>query len=518
MKGKSLLTLLMLPALHVYGQGEDAHAILNINQIEARVNGLGDLWADVATEQGSCIYPAGTAKNLAYAGALWMSGYDDGGNLHVAAQTYRQNGLDYKAGPQMVWLGDDAAWRKVWSVTRTDINHFLSLPEHTMENTPAAILDWPAKNNPYAKDHFGNPLTVTGDMAPFVDANGNGSYDPLTGDYPAIKGDQMLWHVYNDVRVPHGESHGTPLMMLVKQSVYGYNAGTLIDNVVYYEYELTNHAATDYTDFRLGFFADFDLGNAFDDYLGFDTTYRIGLAFNGSPTDLVYGSDIPAVGMALMEAPGDAFGALQPVGSFATYSNDFSLVGNPENAGDFVNYMQGKSKAGVALHHDSIYRVDLTLAGGSSYECLSSAPTYDLRFVLTAPVITFPAGATRKYAYAMVVAPAAGGCPTVDLTGLAAVTDTALYRYYHQPALGINATDRHYLVVYPNPAQTELYVNDPGEIRQLSISNQLGQISVLPYRQANGKLIVDVAALPAGHYILSVAGKNQRQHAPFIKR
>jgi hypothetical protein len=44
-------------------------------------------------------------------------------------------------------------------------------------------------------------------MAPFVDADANGYYDPLGGDYPVIDqscgdkatyADQMIWWVYND--------------------------------------------------------------------------------------------------------------------------------------------------------------------------------------------------------------------------------------------------------------------------------------------------------------------------------
>ena len=39
--------------------------------------------------------PKGSNKNSMFAGALWIGGVDDGGNLKVAAMTYRQGGNDF---------------------------------------------------------------------------------------------------------------------------------------------------------------------------------------------------------------------------------------------------------------------------------------------------------------------------------------------------------------------------------------------------------------------------------------
>ena len=131
----------------------NAHAVLDTNQIETRVNALGDMWWDPSAETFHCEYPAGSNKQLATAGALWMSTYDPDGVLHVAAQTYRQTGMDYGAGPaHLTWSEEEMnKWGKVWKITRSDIQTFLSHTTHTLANTPPAILEWPAKDNPYAK-------------------------------------------------------------------------------------------------------------------------------------------------------------------------------------------------------------------------------------------------------------------------------------------------------------------------------------------------------------------------------
>ena len=43
--------------------------------------------------------PKGSGKHSMFAGALWIGGYDDNGQLKVAGQTYRQSGTDYWPGP-----------------------------------------------------------------------------------------------------------------------------------------------------------------------------------------------------------------------------------------------------------------------------------------------------------------------------------------------------------------------------------------------------------------------------------
>ena len=68
---------------------------IDINHINASVLVHGDMWWNPVTEIAHCSFPNGSQKNIAITGGLWMSGYDAGNNLHISAQTYRQNGNDY---------------------------------------------------------------------------------------------------------------------------------------------------------------------------------------------------------------------------------------------------------------------------------------------------------------------------------------------------------------------------------------------------------------------------------------
>ncbi len=187
-------------------------------------------------------------------------------------------------------------WAKIWKVNRSDIQYFQGLSTHTTANTPQAILTWPAKGNVNAQGNGGVSLTVTDDMAPFVDLNGNGIYEPLLGEYPDVKGDQALWWVFSDNGPAHTQTNGTPLGVEVHAMAYGYRRGTLIDNVIYYEYTIVNRSPNTYTDFRIAQWNMAQLGGDYNffsgsynaelvNYIGFDSTWRMGITYSAINDD-----------------------------------------------------------------------------------------------------------------------------------------------------------------------------------------------------------------------------------------
>ena len=105
------------------------------------------------------------------------------------------------------------------------------------------------------------------------------------GEYPAIKGDQALWWVFSDNGPTHTETNGKPLGVEVHVMAYAYKRGTLIDNVVYYDYIVINRSANAYSNFRIGLFDDMDLGYFDDDFIGFDSSRRLGITYNGTDCD-----------------------------------------------------------------------------------------------------------------------------------------------------------------------------------------------------------------------------------------
>src|SRR6187455_159021 len=74
-----------------------AQADLDINNVRTTILVGGDMWWDLSNPKYEV--PVGTGKNSLYAGCLWIGGVDAGGQIKVAAQTYRQTGIDFWAGP-----------------------------------------------------------------------------------------------------------------------------------------------------------------------------------------------------------------------------------------------------------------------------------------------------------------------------------------------------------------------------------------------------------------------------------
>lgn len=278
---------------------------INVNHINATVLLHGDLWNNPATGKASCEYPKNSKKHISHAGSIWMSGYDESNQLHVTAQTYRQDGNDYWPGSLdasgTLSATVSAEWARFWKIRRTDIQYFLSLPEHTTLNTPISIMTWPAAGNTHATGAGLAPLSIPvgTSMAPFVDINGNGIYEPLEGDYPDVKGDEALWWVYSDNGPTHDNTNGLPLGVEVHALSYAYSRNTLMDNVVYYEYTITNKSTHTYSNVRVAQFSDGDVGDYMDDYIGFDSAHRMSIFTMVCPT-MAFITDIHRIAIALM--------------------------------------------------------------------------------------------------------------------------------------------------------------------------------------------------------------------------
>ena len=167
---------------------------LNINNVRARLRGGGDMWWDGV--QAQYIVPnvdpssGETAVSALFSGAIWLGAYDGGGNLIVAAQTYRNDGNDYWSGP----LNPNTAevtnlecerWDKHFTVYGKDIDalraDFLDPTSPGIDNRPSQqIMGWPARGNVhFAAIHGFDILEYNQDLAPFIDVNADGVYNPM---------------------------------------------------------------------------------------------------------------------------------------------------------------------------------------------------------------------------------------------------------------------------------------------------------------------------------------------------
>lgn len=304
----------------------------------------------------------------------------------TTAQTYRQDGVDFWPGPldttnASIYITTTSnQYDKMWKINQSDITAFTTnfangnVQNNTFTPIPE-ILTWPAHGT-------GNNSKQ---LAPFVDVNHNGIYDPLVGgDYPEMKGDQMIYYIFNDNLGPHQASGGNRMGLEIHATAYAYgNSATtstyhFLDYATFYNYKIINRSNKDYNNVYITLFSDVDLGYYLDDYIGCDVQNNFGYVYNGDSFDetvsgtMGYGANPPAAGYQILNGPlANAFDGIDNnrngvidedceqnlMTKFDYFSNNFAGVNfqmtDPQNAVQTYQYMTGKWKDGSHFTCDS---------------------------------------------------------------------------------------------------------------------------------------------------------------------
>lgn len=420
-------------------QPATAQTDLSINNVRTTLLNGGDKWWNLndARYEVPKIDPPGSAPSVhsLFAGAVWLGGIDAGGQLKIAAQTYRQSGNDFWPGPldasanvsEQTCLDYDRHWK----VLGSEIDEVIALYEQngslSESQIPNSIKEWPAKGNPYARGARGVALTITQDLAPFYDRDGDGLYNPVNGDYPIIKkkcedvyADEMIFWVYNDKGNTHTETGGQAIGVQVNAMAFAFTTSDEVNNMTFYTYEIINKSTVPIGQFYMGQWVDPDLGCYNNDYVGCDVGRSLGICYNGTLTDpdcasRGYGSTPPLIGVDYFEGPLDENGQQLGLSAFTYYNNDFTPTGNPVTAIQFYNYMRGLWKDGLPFSEDGsgggpdcayrsptgtpvkyMYPGDPTLgsvAVGQKSECSCNNLPADRRFVQSSGPFTLVPGA-----------------------------------------------------------------------------------------------------------------------------
>jgi len=331
-----------------------SYKYLDINNVRTLCYSYGNGWF---LENAEYEIPKGSKKTSMFSFSLWIGGIDVNNNLKLAAYRYGQGPTtatahtknDFWPGPLTV---DGTAaissetcseYDKLYPITRLEVQEFVAwwdnqadYPNYTI---PKSITDWPAHGNKAKGQAYY--------LAPFMDVNGDGNYDPKQGDYPyydlanklcpvnlkpgarlarakiknggdadtmgilvdqVLKGDQTLWSVYNDKGNYHSETTGEPIGMEIRAQYFAFATNDEINNMTFYSYELINRSTYTLTGTYFSQWVDPDLGYANDDYVGCDVNRGLGYCYNGTPVDgtgqsYAYGAHPPAVGVDFFQGP-----------------------------------------------------------------------------------------------------------------------------------------------------------------------------------------------------------------------
>ncbi len=424
-----------------------------VNNVRTIIFNGGDMWWDLFGNTNAYYIVPATADrskgaSSSFAGAVWIGGLDAGGQLKVAAMTYRQSGVDFWPGPldttnASVNIDVCNKYDRIFQITRTEVDNFVVGGGPITSN----ISEWPGNGDP----SLGQALR----LAPFVDVNNDGVYDPTTGDYPGydvfndakknnlgvcetkLYGDFTLFWIYNDKGNIHSESQGVPIGAEVRAQAFAFKTNDDINNMTFYSYEIHNRSSFQINKTYFTIWVDADLGYYLDDYVGCDTKRGLGYIYNANQTDLImyggtpgYGDYPPALGCDFFRGPladpndgvdnnfngeTDEIGETIQMSKFLYYNNNIGpfppQTTNPDIAVHYYNYMTGFWKDGSPFTSggngyggstpvDYVYDGDPVAGTGWTERTAGNLPG-DRRFLQSAGPFTLKPGAVNNVTFGM---------------------------------------------------------------------------------------------------------------------
>jgi len=309
---KTLTLVSFLFPVAVFAQS--AHISISANNIAYGLNTDGRMFNNADGLAPGFEAPAGSGIYAIYSAGLFFGGRAPDQSLVSSSQGYCDGSCVFGPGP----LTADGslqstpevqqAFNRFWTITEAQVtNHdlyFDCVYDPQCDPTiafpggyimPPDFITWPAEGD--TDQGFAQYL------APFVDSNNDGIYNPDLGDHPRICGDLAIYSVMNDNPAQGQARAGIELHTMT----YTYNStDAALFNTVFVNQRIVNRSNLTYSDAYLGVWNDFDLGNYTDDYAGTDVSRSMVYAYNGDDFDSPFGGsagymdDLGVVGMRLL--------------------------------------------------------------------------------------------------------------------------------------------------------------------------------------------------------------------------
>ncbi len=543
-----------------------AQVDLAINNVRTRILNGGDLWWD-PNDNSSGIYeiPKGSGKNSLYCGSIWIGGIDAGGQIKVAAQTYRQSGSnDFWSGPISKTTTNSTGnidtsrcyhFDRFWVINKNDVQNFVQGGNATPD-----MISWPGNG-----DVTNNELP---NLAPFFDANNDGIYNYLDGDYPNFNlsknypinttnntsicngnlfGDQNIWWIFNDVGSIKTETNSLPMGLEIRAQAYAFSSSNInLNNTTFYNYEIINRSNETYSQSYFGIWTDVDLGDASDDYVGCDVGLNLGFSYNGKPTDAVYGANPPAIGIEILNGPlVDSLDGIDNnknhlideinedfrMSKFVYYTSNSQLpIGNPVFMEDYYTYLIGKwmngqqityggdgyfsnnGNTGIPCNYmypgtsDPAFTTDWTMP-------IANTQPSDMRFLTSSGPFTMLPGEINYISDAVVWAKADSGGPLASLALLkqSAREMQTLYDNCFKTTDSIELSNTNEIIYYPNPFINQFSILISGLHSNdftLVLYDIQGKLIQPDYTILGYKIEVNASQLSKGIYIYSLKLKS----------
>lgn len=232
--------------------------------------------------------------------------------------SYQNEKFLYSGGFLMCGLANDSLWV---TAQNSRFRYYDWIPgkvgeSHVGSNSGVYTLN--ADDPPFG-DSWKNWERAVELGADYFDGNKNGRYDPVdynrnskwdyNEDRPDYIGDNLIWCIYND-GLPSEDRRiyprVSPLGIEIKQTVYGIEQHTGVDNIIFIRYRITNTGsiAERLDSVYMGILTDPDIGYERNDLMGCDLEGNAGYVYN-SFSDTTINRNVLSFWVKLINGPVD---------------------------------------------------------------------------------------------------------------------------------------------------------------------------------------------------------------------
>ena len=513
---KILLNTLLFASLTLFGPTKGRaqitnHVTLDHNNVSCILTDEGGFFTDVSSTNAAYEVPKGDSVSSIFAGSFLVGAQDPMGQIYFSGRKYSLGGSEssFHSGPiadpfyyntsTYSQLYQNALWKVSKAVIDSHQVHF----QTAGYQIPNPILKWPGNGV--------TPMGVAAQLAPYVDLNQNGIYEPQLGEYPDIRGDEAVYIIMND------ESYlpdGNQLRIELHAMFYQFSTGNYLNNTTFMNVQVFNRSNINYMNYHQGIYIDYDIGNFSDDRIGCSPDKNMLFAYNGDDFDendggtIGYGSNPPCQAVVSLSHP------LKSGAAFTTgqdyFANDAALwlLMNSQWADTtpWINPLTNQVT-------DFILPDNPNDPNGWSEEALG-LPTGDRRGMITIYEPTFRPGTKICSDYAFIYGRVGSRLQNVQDVWNIATSVQALYNSSEQfvcqgnSGVGITETkpQEKRFRISPNPASEMMIIESKFQTPyEIEIYNSMGQLVLLTNMQGLSKETITLKTLSKGCYLIKAS-------------
>lgn len=259
----------------------------------------------------------------------WISGVIDDMEFSNAPQ-YAMQTKTFVSGPISDVHDKEyiEKYNRVWKVNRDQIEQHKQNFANSNYSIPDDIETWPGNGDHTKGESF--------NLAPFVDVNGNGIYEPEQGDYPDILGHQAVYTITNNFRQNQyvgGNFDHRSRKLEVHLMMYAFDSIEVpeLDKTVYLNYRVFNRGNSTWENAKFSLFNDWGMHDPTTSVCGSDSIENLFFGYNISDNDLHFGTKPVAVVGTLLNQPLE--------GHMFFYRSDFINIhmSGPRSTSDVIN-------------------------------------------------------------------------------------------------------------------------------------------------------------------------------------